>query len=197
MITTTQQPTTTYQKQDFVPVDYLPVGTGEVGRYQDDVEGILVGLKARDGVYLVKDKDGNPVIDPKTGKQLKRPNSWTAYFEDGSMWSWPTYLDDEGVVRPWSRFDPSIVLKDCIQQRRVIHVWKDAQNFCHLELVETNQQGINPTVVQAAQPTPQPQQMATSFAPAQQPQQVAQQFIPQQQVASQQAQAASYRMPWD
>ena len=187
MITDNAQPTTTYKRVNFVPTQYLPKGTGEVGRYLDDVEGILIGLEARSGSYLVKDKNGQPVLDPKTGKQLERPQSWTAHFADGSMWSWPTYLDDSGVVQPWSRFDPSIDLGQCIAQRTVIHVWKDEKNFCHLELVETTSQGINPTVVQVAQPTP-PQQMATSFAPQQQPQQFAQ---PQQQAAT------SYPMPWD
>jgi hypothetical protein len=76
----------------------------------------------------------------------------------------------------------------CIQQQKVIHVWKDEDNFCHLELIETTQ-GINPTVQAAAQPAPQPQpqpaQMASSFAT----QQVAQQQAPQA--------ATSYPMPWD
>lgn len=185
---------TTYKRVNFVPTEYLPKGTGEVGRYLDDVEGILVGLEARPGSYLVKDKNGQPVLDPKTGKQLERPQSWTAHFADGSMWSWPTYLDDSGVVQPWSRFDPSIDLGQCIAQRTVIHVWKDEKNFCHLELVETTSQGINPTVAQVAQPAfqPQPQQptqMASSFT-QQHPQQVA------QQQAAPQAQA-SYKMPWE
>lgn len=187
MITTTQQPQTNYSKTNFIPLEYLPHGTGEVGRYLPEVEGILVGLEARGGTYSVKDR--------KTGETITRPNSWTAHFADGSMWSWPTYLGEDGKVYPWSRFDPSIDLVQCIQQQKVIHVWKDEDNFCHLELVETTSQGINPSVTQAAQPQ-QPTQMATSFAQQQPQQQVAQQFVPQQQAAPQQ-QAQAYRMPWD
>jgi len=181
MITTTQQPQTNYSKTNFIPLEYLPHGTGEVGRYLPEVEGILIGLEARGGTYTVKDR--------KTGQEITRPNSWTAHFADGSMWSWPTYLGEDGKVYPWSRFDPSIDLVQCIQQQKVIHVWKDEYNFCHLELVETTTQGINPTVQAAAQPAPHPQpqpaQMSSTFAP----QQVAQQQAPQA--------ATSYPMPWD
>lgn len=176
------QPTTTYKKTNFIPLEYLPHGTGEVGRYLPEVEGILIGLEARGGTYTVKDR--------KTGQEITRPNSWTAHFLDGSMWSWPTYLGEDGKVYPWSRFDPSIDLVQCIQQQKVIHVWKDEDNFCHLELVETTSQGINPSVTQAVQPAPQPQQpaqMTSSFA-QQQPQQFAQQ---------QASQTTSYPMPWE
>jgi hypothetical protein len=185
MITTTQQPQTNYSKINFIPLEYLPHGTGEVGRYLPEVEGVLVGLEARSGTYTVKDR--------KTGQEITRPNSWTAHFADGSMWSWPTYLGEDGKVYPWSRFDPSIDLVQCIQQQKVIHVWKDEDNFCHLELVETTTQGINPTVQAVAQPVSQPQPqpaMASSFAQAQPPQQVAQ----QQQAPQTQA---SYKMPWE
>lgn len=119
-------------------------GSGEVGRYKPEVTGVLLGIEPRDGFYQVKDRDGNAIIDPETGRPMMRPNSWTAYFEDGSMWSWPTYQDKQTKqVLPWSRFDPSINLKACVQQRKVLHVWKDDKNFSHLELVET-EVNINP-----------------------------------------------------
>lgn len=117
------------------------VGSGEVGRYKDEVTGVLVGIEPRPGTYQVKDR--------KTGQLIERPNSWTAYFEDGSMWSWPTYVNEQGQVMPWSRFDPSINLAACVQQRKVIHVWKDDCQFSHLEVVETTT-NVNPLPVMAA-----------------------------------------------
>jgi hypothetical protein len=114
-------------------------GTGEVGRYRDDVTGILVGIEPRGGSYTVRDR--------RTGEMITRPNSWTAVFEDGSMWSWPTYIDEKtNQVMPWSRFDPSINLALCVKQRKVIHVWKDDKSFSHLEVVETTS-NINPLPV--------------------------------------------------
>lgn len=128
------------------------VGSGEIGRYKDEVTGVLVGIEPRPGTYQVKDR--------KTGQLIERPNSWTAYFEDGSMWSWPTYVNEQGQVMPWSRFDPSINLAACVQQRRVIHVWKDDRQFSHLEVVETTA-GVNPNplpVMPAVAPWDQNQQ---------------------------------------
>jgi hypothetical protein len=121
----------------FIDLNQLE-GSGEIGRYKPEVTGVLVGIEPRGGSYQVKDR--------RTGQIITRPNSWTAYFEDGSMWSWPTYVDENGQVRPWSRFDPSIDLQLCVRERRVIHVWKDDRNFSHLEVVETN---INPLPVMA------------------------------------------------
>ena len=123
----------------FIDLNSL-AGTGEVGRYKDDVTGILVGIEPRGGFYQVKDR--------RTGQLIERPNSWTAHFADGSMWSWPTYVDETtGQVRPWSRFDPSINLAECVAHQRVIHVWKDDKQFSHLEIVDTTVQ-MNPTVAQ-------------------------------------------------
>jgi len=126
------------------------VGSGEVGRYKDEVTGVLVGIEPRGGFYQVTDR--------KTGQLIQRPNSWTAHFQDGSMWSWPTYLDEaDGQVKPWSRFDPSINLAECVAQQRVIHVWKDDRNFSHLEVVETKvSMNPNPLPVMTAVPTPAP-----------------------------------------
>lgn len=113
-------------------------GSGEVGRYKDEVTGILVGIEPRGGFYEVKDR--------RTGEIIQRPNSWTAVFEDGSMWSWPTYVDPTThQVLPWSRFDSSIDLAACVAQRKVIHVWKDDRSFSHLEVIET-QVTMNPTL---------------------------------------------------
>lgn len=123
-------------------------GSGEVGRYKDEVIGVLVGIEPRPGTYQVKDR--------RTGEMITRPNSWTAYFEDGSMWSWPTYVDETThQVMPWSRFDPSIDLAACVQQRKVIHVWKDDRQFSHLEVVETQvSMNPNPLPVMAAAMAP-------------------------------------------
>lgn len=132
----------------FIDLNQLE-GSGEIGRYKPEVTGVLVGIEPRGGSYQVKDR--------RTGQIITRPNSWTAYFEDGSMWSWPTYVDEHGQVRPWSRFDPSIDLQLCVRERRVIHVWKDDRNFSHLEVVET-ETNINPLPVMAPAVAPWEQQ---------------------------------------
>lgn len=128
--------------RNFINLDGF-IGSGEVGRYKDEVIGVLVGIEPRGGTYQVKDR--------RTGETITRPNSWTAHFEDGSMWSWPTYVDETThQVMPWSRFDPSINLALCVQQRKVIHVWKDDRSFSHLEIVNTN---VNPLpIVDGAAP---------------------------------------------
>lgn len=113
----------------FIPMNQLPKGSGEVGRYKTDVTGVLLGIEPRDGAY--------DVIDRRTGKPIKRPNSWTAYFEDGSMFAWPTYVDEAThTVKPWSRFSSSIDLQACIENKTVLHVWKDDRQFCHLEIAQ-------------------------------------------------------------
>ena len=126
-------------------------GSGEVSRYVNDVTGILLGIEPRDGSYTVKDR--------RTGQMVERPNSWTAYVQtpEGVMyWSWPTYVEQAtGQVLPWSRFDASIDLGQCVAQKKVIHLSKDDRGFCHLELVETTVT-MNPT------PTP----IAGHMAPA-------------------------------
>lgn len=130
---------------NFINLDGF-TGSGEVGRYKDEVIGVLVGIEPRGGFY--------PVTDRRTGEVIQRPNSWTAHFEDGSMWSWPTYVDETThQVMPWSRFDPSINLALCVKQRKVIHVWKDDRKFSHLELVDT-QVNMNPLPVMAAATAP-------------------------------------------
>lgn len=149
--------------RNFIPAQFLPVGTGEIGRYKDEVVGILLGIEPREGTYTVKDR--------KTGAIITRPNSWTAVMEDGSMWSWPTYIDeaDGKTIRLWSRFDPSINIAECIQNRRVIHLWKDEQNFCHLELMDTTTV-MNPTPITQPAPAPQVQQPQPQPQPAPQTQ---------------------------
>lgn len=127
---------------NFIDLNQL-AGSGEVGRYKDDVTGILLGIEPRGGSYQVKDR--------RTGAIITRPNSWTAVFEDGSMWSWPTYVDpNTNQVMPWSRFDSSINLAECVAQRITIHVWKDDKNFSHLEVVEQQSQNINPLPIMGA-----------------------------------------------
>ena len=123
-----QQQQYTRNGRNFVPLDQLPQGTGNTGRYVTDVTGILVGIEPRDGSYQVTDR--------ATGQVITRPNSWTAHFADGSMFSWPTYLGEDGQVHMWSRFDASINLAACIQQGVPIHIWKDERSFTHLELAQ-------------------------------------------------------------
>lgn len=147
-------------------------GSGEVThRYLPEVTGILLGIEPRPGFYEVKDKNGNPIIDPETGEPMKRPQSWTAHFADGSMWSWPTYEDKAThQVLPWSRFDSSIDLGECVSHQRVIHVWRDERNFSHLELVET-QVAMNPLPIMGQHVAPA---VATAAIPATFPWEIAQ-----------------------
>lgn len=109
----------------------FPKGTGESTLYKTDIVGQLVGLEPRDGVYTVTDR--------KTGQPITRPNSWTAHFADGSRFSWPTYVDEAGRVQPWSRYDPSIDLDQCVSQGILIHLWKDEHGFTHLELAASEE----------------------------------------------------------
>lgn len=113
-------------KRTFLPLDKLPVGTGESG-YQTNVTGQLIGIEPRTGTYKF--------TDPNTGEVIEKPNSYTAHFADGSMFSWPTYLDENGNVQMWSRFEVGLQLSQIIQQGITIHLWKDKRNFTHLEIV--------------------------------------------------------------
>ena len=141
--------TTANNAHNFIDLNGL-VGSGEVGRYKDDVTGILLGIEPRGGTYQVQDR--------KTGQVITRPNSWTAHFADGSMWSWPTYVDENtGEIRPWSRFDQSINLAACVQQRLTIHVWKDKNKFCHLEVVEQSNTSVAAVANNWRQPVSQAQ----------------------------------------
>lgn len=129
----TQQYQTT--RHNFIDLAQLQ-GSGEGPQYKDEVVGVLLGIEPRDGFYQITDR--------KTGQVITRPNSWTAHFADGSMFSWPTYLDEEtNTVRPWSRFDQSINLAACAQQGIAIHIWRDERKFVHLEIAEQQQAQVN------------------------------------------------------
>lgn len=120
----------------FVPLDQLPQGTG-ASNYVDDVTDVLLGIEPRDGSY--------EITDDRTGQVIQRPNSWTAHFASGAMFSWPTYLDRaDGTVKMWSRFDSSINLAACIQQGIPIHLWRDERKFVHLELAQQPAQQAAP-----------------------------------------------------
>ena len=140
------------RQHNFIDLGQLQ-GSGEGPQYKDEVVGILLGIEPREGFYQITDR--------KTGQVITRPNSWTAHFADGSMFSWPTYLDEEtNTVRPWSRFDPSINLQACVQQRTVIHIWRDKNKFCHLEIAEQQQAqvNLNPMPIMQGQQVAQPAQ---------------------------------------
>lgn len=119
------------RNRSFLPLEALPVGTGNGGRFVTDVTGVLVGIEPRDGSYQITDR--------RTGQVITRPNSYTAHFADGSMFSWPTYLDESGRVQMWSRFEAGLSLAQIIQQGVVVHLWKDERSFTHLEVVEQTQ----------------------------------------------------------
>ena len=117
-------------------------GTGaNTGRYLNDVTGVLVELRPRDGFYEFNGQ--------------ARPNSWTAVFADGSLFSWPTYIDKAtNTVMPWSRFDESIDLGYCAANNIAIHLWRDERKFTHLELADGQPQvQVNQSVATMANMT--------------------------------------------
>jgi len=125
--------------RNYISASQLPKGSGEVGRFKTDITAALLGIEPREGAYEVTDR--------KTGKLIKRPNSWTAYFDDGSMFAWPTYVDEAThTVKPWSRFDSRIDLATCIEQHTILHVWKDDRQFCHLEVAATQRLSVENAV---------------------------------------------------
>lgn len=137
----------------FIPLNQLPQqGAGESGLYLNNVTGVLLGIEPRTGTYQVKDR--------RTGQLIERPNSYTAVFEDGSMFSWPLIQNQDGTYRLWDRFDQSINLMACVQNRIAIHVWKDERGFNHLELAQQQQAQARqmPVVDQVYAPSSQPQQ---------------------------------------
>lgn len=87
--------------------------------FSNDHTGLLVSIEEVPGTYKV-------TVD---GKTVERPNSYIATFDDGTKVNWPAWVDDDGVKRPWSLFDPSISLtQDCV------HCYRDANKRFHLEL---------------------------------------------------------------
>jgi hypothetical protein len=120
-----------YQRK-FVPVDQLPVGTGESSKFKKDITGVLLGIESRDGMYEFK--------DPNTGEVIEKPNNYIAHFADGSMFGWPTYIDKKtGKVCMWDKFEEGLELRQIIQQSITIHLWRDERNFTHLKVVEQTQ----------------------------------------------------------
>ena len=121
-------------------------GTGaNTGRFVTDVTAVLIDLQVREGSYKW--------TNPATGEVIERPQSWIAVFDDGSMFSWPTYVDPQtGQVMPWSRFDQSINLAECAAKGIAVHVWRDERKFTHLELA--NQEVNNTSVMSMANRQP-------------------------------------------
>ncbi len=125
-------------------------GTGaNTGRFSEDITGVMIDLQVREGSYQF--------TNPRTGEVTERPNSWIAVFDDGSLFSWPTYLDQQGNVQPWSRFDQSIDLAACAQQGIAIHIWKDERKFTHLEIAAGQQLQQNGSVMSMANRQPNQQ----------------------------------------
>ena len=129
-----------YNRTNSFNLSMLKGSGANTGRFVEDVTGVLVDIQVRDGYY--------DFTNPRTGEITTRPNSWIAVFEDGSLFSWPTYEDPQTKqVMPWSRFDPSIDLAQCAQNHIAIHLWKDDRRFTHLELaVQQPTQQANPSV---------------------------------------------------
>lgn len=90
-------------------------GRGEQPRtmFADEVTGHLVSITLREGEYEVK-RNGQPVIDPATGKPMVRPNSAIAEWrsDDGErvFTNWPARYDDNHSILLWDAFDTSINL---------------------------------------------------------------------------------------
>lgn len=125
-------------------------GSGESTTFVDEVEGVLLGIETREGFYTVNDR--------RTGQPIQRPNSWIGHWMTSTgekLMSWPTYINEQGQVAPWSRFDPSINLAQCSANKVALHMWKDDRNFYHLEVVE-EQVNLNPMPIVPAAPAVAP-----------------------------------------
>lgn len=96
--------------------------------YKQDHIGILMDVVPRTGTYIYTDKE--------TGEKFERPNSWDAIFADGIRVSWPTYVDANGEVQPWARFDESIDLEACRDNGIAIHLFRSPEGYFRLELAE-------------------------------------------------------------
>lgn len=96
--------------------------------YKTEYTGVLVDIVPRTGTYQY--------TDPKTGETITRPNSWDAIFKDGTRVSWPTYVDNDGEVCAWNRFDPSIDLQYCCDHDIAIHLYRSKEGYFRLELAE-------------------------------------------------------------
>lgn len=99
-----------------------------VSIYKAEHVGILLDVKPRTGTYIYKDKE--------TGEKFERPNSWDAIFADGTKVSWPAYVDQEGEVKPWDRFDPSIDLEECRDNGIAIHLFRNEEGYFRLEIAK-------------------------------------------------------------
>lgn len=96
--------------------------------YKTDHSGILMDIVPRTGTYTY--------TDPKSGEKVERPNSWDAIFADGTRVSWPTYIDQNGEVQPWARFDENIDLQYCKDNSIAIHLYRSPEGYFRLELAE-------------------------------------------------------------
>lgn len=132
-------------------------GSGESTMFVDEVVGVLLGIETREGFYTIKDR--------RTGQPVQRPNSWIAHWmtdKGEKLMSWPTYVDpNDGLVKPWSRFDQSINLAACSAQKVTLHMWKDDRSFYHLEVMEEQ---VNLNLMPIQQPTAVPAVAAWEMA---------------------------------
>lgn len=164
---TIQNNGTEYQTYDLGMIK----GVGNAGRYAREVTAVLMELRPYVGPKPMYE------FELEDGRKIKRPQTWTAVFDDGSMFDWTVYLNEEtGELSPWNQFDPSIDLAYCKANNIPIHVWRDERKRMHLELAVSEET----TVVQQA---PQYQQQYQQQAPQYQQQyyQPQPQYYPQQQ----------------
>lgn len=96
--------------------------------YKTEYTGVLIDIKPRTGTYTWTDKE--------TGEKVERPNSWDAVFSDGTRVSWPTYVDENGEVCAWNRFDESIDLQYCCDHNIAIHLYRSEEGYFRLELAK-------------------------------------------------------------
>ena len=96
--------------------------------YRTEHTGVLLDIEPRTGTYVYTDKD--------TGEKIERPSSWDGIFKDGIKVSWPTWVDSDGEVHAWARFDEHIDLEYCRDTNIPVHVYRSEEGYFRLELAE-------------------------------------------------------------
>lgn len=79
----------------FNEIPGMPAPTGSSSWLSEHV-GIVVALDAPETPWTV------------TGSGDKIPQSHIVRFQDGQKRFWPSWTGEDGNIRPWDRYDPSI-----------------------------------------------------------------------------------------
>lgn len=79
----------------FNEIPGMPAPTGSSSWLSEHV-GIIAALEAPE----------NPWTMTSSGDRI--PQSYIVKFTDGQKRFWPSWVDEDGEIRPWDRYDPRI-----------------------------------------------------------------------------------------